>query len=704
MTTRLIILIPMLAILSACSKQEPATETAVQAPPEISADSTNELTSGFIQGQVNNSEGNPEAGVWVIAETAELPTPYRKIVVTDDDGRFVIPQLPAVNYQLWVRGYGLADSAKTAAKPGEEVALEVRTASNAAEAAAIYPANYWLSLMAPPAEEAVKSGSHPYPSAEEWLSQMKLNCTICHQPASITVRSVAPSPAAVDYGLKKAGEMSTLADQLNRDVLLDVMEKWGKKIADGETPPAPPRPQGIERNLVITQWEYGEKYTYAHDVISTDKRKPELYPYGKIYGLDIGNDNLLVLDPVSHSVEQIKLPAYEHAVPWCDQTYKPLGGDSEIGVGAKLLGCPEAGVATPHMNAYNNPVNAHNPMMDDTGKVWMTMQVRREWGEDMPAFCNRDPLIAREYHHRQLGYYDTKTGEIVPIDTCFGTHHLQFDDKGILWVNGDSNVVGWFDTTRFDPAKPETLEAAQGWSEGKVDSDGDGVADKAIIGFRYSIIPNPPRNDVWIAIPPGSYGKHPTYGDRGYIERYDPATGTHEAYKPPYPASGARGIDVDTKGNIWAGMAGSGHLARFDRSKCAQTWGDGDQCPEGWTLWETPGPRFTGAEGKGTDFHYYTWVDQFDTLGLGKDTVVINGTNSDSLIAFNPETEKFTVIRIPYPMVTFTRGVDGRIDDREAGWKGRGLWFTNGLDPVFKSEVPRTYVGQVQLRPDPLAH
>jgi hypothetical protein len=167
---------------------------------------------------------------------------------------------------------------------------------------------------------------------------------------------------------------------------------------------------------------------------------------------------------------------------------------------------------------------------------------------------------------------------------------------------------------------------------------------------------------------------------------------------------GARGIDVDTNGVIWAGMAGSGHLARFDRRLCKQTWGDGDQCPEGWKLWETPGPRFEGVPGKGTNFHYYTWVDQFDTLGLGKDTVVVTGTNSDSLIAFEPDTEKFTVIRIPYPMITFTRGVDGRIDDASAGWKGRGLWFTNGLDPVFMSEIPQSYAARVQMRPDPLAY
>jgi hypothetical protein len=656
-----------------------------------------------ISGQVRNSDGSPEAGVWVIAETSGLPTDFRKIVVTDDAGRFLLPELPEAQYKVWVRGYGLADSARTDASAGDELALTVSSAGSPREAAVVYPANYWFAMIKPPSAETLASAPHPYPSPEDWMSQLQLNCIICHQQGTALVRTVASSRQALDHGLKKAGEMNLLAEQLNRDVLLDVFEDWGKRIAAGETPKTPPRPQGIERNMVITQWGYGGKYTYSHDVISTDKRNPQLYADGRIYGLDLGNDALLILDPKTNSWEEKKLPGFEHGVPWCDQTYKPLEGGEPMAVGAQLTGCPAPGVESAHAGAYQNPVNAHNPMMDDTGKVWMTMQIRREWGEDMPEFCNKDPLIAANYHHRQLGYYDTATGEIVPVDTCFGTHHLQFDDKGVLWVNGDSNVVGWLDTKVFDPAKPETLEKAMGWSEGKVDSDGDGVADLPIIGFRYSIIPNPVAGDVWVAIPPGSYGKFPTYGDRGYLTRYDPKTDTHEAYKPPAPASGARGIDVDSKGMIWAGMAGSGHLARFDHSRCKQTWGAGDQCPEGWTLWETPGPRFEGAPGKGTNFHYYTWVDQFDTLGLGKDTVVLNGTNSDSLIAFQPETEKFTVIRIPYPLITFTRGVDGRIDNPEAGWKGRGLWFTNGLDPVFMSEIPKSYVGRVQMRPDPLA-
>ena len=170
---------------------------------------------------------------------------------------------------------------------------------------------------------------------------------------------------------------------------------------------------------------------------------------------------------------------------------------------------------------------------------------------------------------------------------------------------------------------------------------------------------------------------------------------------------GPRGVDVDSKGIIWTALAGSGHVARFDRSKCAQHWGTGDQCPQAWTLWQTPGPQFAGVDSSAkdgnADMHYYLWVDQYNTLGMGEDIVIVNGTGSDSLIAFDPITETFTVIRIPYPLNTYTRGLDGRIDDPTAGWKGRGLWFTNGLDPIIHSEIPQSYVGKVQLRPNPLA-
>ncbi|MEQ9562435.1 MAG: carboxypeptidase-like regulatory domain-containing protein, partial [Woeseiaceae bacterium] len=92
-----------------------------------------------IAGVVRSAAG-VEAGVWVIAETSDLGTRFARIVVTDDEGRYVVPDLPAAEYELWVRGYGLADSAKVPASPGDRIDLIATTASDAATAAAVYPA------------------------------------------------------------------------------------------------------------------------------------------------------------------------------------------------------------------------------------------------------------------------------------------------------------------------------------------------------------------------------------------------------------------------------------------------------------------------------------------------------------------------------------------------------------------------------------
>lgn len=672
-----------------------------------------QTSSKAIAGQVISEGGRTEAGVWVIAETDTLPTDYRKIVVTNDDGKFVIPDLPDAAYQVWVRGYGLRDSKKTQVARGATVQLSVPKAATPQEAAAVYPANYWLSLLRPPAERefhnssphAELTGRPPLPatytSQAAWISDFKLGCQLCHQVGSALMRSY--SAEMFDLIFKKADTMNTIADLLGRERLVQALADWSGRIAAGEVPPQPPRPGGAERNLVITQWGWGDAFTYAHDEVATDKRRPTLYPNAPVYGVDIGNDRLLMLDPKTHTVSTLKVPTQDRFdTPWCQQTYKALGSQEVRPDRFGSLGCPAEDGDSGNLGKYHNPANPHNPMLDNTGKVWMTTQIRRQWAEDMPTFCRDAPEIVNNRHHRQLGYYDTKTGEFVLIDTCYGTHHLQFDATGVLWTSGDSYVIGWFDPSKFDPKNPATLKDAQGWSEVIVDSDGDGKKDIPIVGFHYGVIPNPADGSVWSAVPWDTVPGRP-----GQLLRYDPATDIHEVFSPPRPGFGPRGVDVDTHGNIWVGLGGSGHVAKFDRRKCARTWGTGDQCPEGWTLWQSPGPQLTGVaeapNGGSADFHYYVWVDQFDTLGMGHNTVILNGTGSDSLLAFDPKTEEFVVIRIPYPLNTYTRGLDGRIDDPTAGWKGRGVWFTNGLDPLIHSEVQKSYVGWVQFRPDPLA-
>src|SRR5271169_3425697 len=118
----------------------PTQLSAQQAPPGVTIGDTD--LGGVVRGP-----NGPEAGVWVIAETKDLPTRYAKIVVTDDQGRYVVPDLPKANYSVWVRGYGLVDSPKVQSEPGKVVNLRAVAAPSEAEAAKGYPAIYWYSMM-----------------------------------------------------------------------------------------------------------------------------------------------------------------------------------------------------------------------------------------------------------------------------------------------------------------------------------------------------------------------------------------------------------------------------------------------------------------------------------------------------------------------------------------------------------------------------
>jgi len=114
---------------------------------------------------------------------------------------------------------------------------------------------------------------------------------------------------------------------------------------------------------------------------------------------------------------------------------------------------------------------------------------------------------------------------------------------------------------------------------------------------------------------------------------------------------------------------------------------------------------------KGTDrkadFHYYNWVDIFNTLGLGEDVPIATGSGSDSLIAWIPETAEFVQMRVPYPLGFYSRGLDGRIDDPDIGWKGRGIWANYGTNFNWHTEGGKGTTSKMvkfQIRPDPLSN
>src|SRR5437762_1415160 len=134
----------------------------VAAPAQLTAQTAVAIDNDDIGGVVSGPTG-PEAGVWVIAETRDLPTRYAKMVVTDDQGRYVVPDLPKGKYKVWVRGYGLVDSQKVDAEPGQQLNLTAVKAPNEAAAAAYYPAIYWYSMLKIPEADhfGTRGGSIP---------------------------------------------------------------------------------------------------------------------------------------------------------------------------------------------------------------------------------------------------------------------------------------------------------------------------------------------------------------------------------------------------------------------------------------------------------------------------------------------------------------------------------------------------------------
>ena len=153
----------------------------------------------------------------------------------------------------------------------------------------------------------------------------------------------------------------------------------------------------------------------------------------------------------------------------------------------------------------------------------------------------------------------------------------------------------------------------------------------------------------------------------------------------------------------------SGHLGSFDRSKCKAPLNGpkatGDHCPEGWTFYKFPGPGFKGIGDNSVESSYYTWVDQWNTSGLGEDVPVATGNLFDGVHALVGG--KFVTLRIPYPLGFYAKGLEGRIDDEKAGWKGRGLWVTSGDRTPWHHEGgkgSKPMVVQFQVRPDPLAN
>jgi hypothetical protein len=269
-------------------------------------------------------------------------------------------------------------------------------------------------------------------------------------------------------------------------------------------------------------------------------------------------------------------------------------------------------------------------------------------------------------------------------------------------------------------------QKSQGWTPLILDTNGNGKQDPWVepgqpadptkdtridVGV-YSVIHNPVDNAIW-----GSMAAYPGAIVRVTLGSDPTTTAVTEIFEIPLDANKVpvrgftpRGLDVDRNGVIWTNLAGSSHLASFDRRKCKAPLSGpkatGQHCPEGWAFYSMPGPKFKGVtdEGGVADGTYLMWVDQFDTSGLGRNTPFAIGNGSDSVHGL--VNGKFVTLRVAYPLGFYAKGMDGRIDDPKAGWKGRGLYASSGTRAPFHMETgkgTKPKLVKFQVRPDPLA-
>src|SRR5215475_3844139 len=322
-------------------------------------------------GGVVRSPAGPEAGVWVIAETHDLGVRYIKIVVTDDQGRYVVPDLPKATYDVWVRGYGLVDSPKVKSEPGKQLNLTAVPAPDDRAAAQYYPAIYWYSMMEVPTADQFGPGNQigapEKVKQSDYLNAMKNNgCVGCHQLGQLATRTIPKFHRDRAKSHEEAWMLRIQSGQAGENMIniaagemggvpFKFFGEWTQRVAKGELPFAKPtRPQGVERNIVVTLRDWHNDKQYLHDLIASDRRDPTVNANGPLYG------------------------QCEHA---CNDMPLALGPGNAGSI--KILG-PSAYWGTE--NIWDSKANNHNSMFDRKGRVWLAATGHKP---DNPAFCKK---------------------------------------------------------------------------------------------------------------------------------------------------------------------------------------------------------------------------------------------------------------------------------------------------------------------------
>ena len=352
-------------------------------------------------------------------------------------------------------------------------------------------------------------------------------------------------------------------NRMGRERALEMFAGWTDRIIAGELPPEPPRPQGVERRIVVTQWDWADPRAYLHDEISTDKRDPTVNANGPIYGaLEASADYVPSLDPVTHTTSRIPVPVRDPATPRAGGlplASSPYWGDEAI---------------------WDSQANVHNPMLDERARVWLTSRVRPA---DNPAFCREGSdhpsaqVFPTERAGRHLAMYDPETEEFALISTCFSTHHLVFaeDDDDTIWTSGGGQVIGWLNTRMYDETGDE--EVSQGWTPLILDTNGNGRRDDYVEPDE----PADPTKDTRVSVRllrcGGQSGGWHGLGLVARISRRDSSTRPRQRPIANRPCRGVRG-SVGQSSRTGSGILATrdGHRSERCRLDTTREWAPGE--------------------------------------------------------------------------------------------------------------------------------
>jgi hypothetical protein len=162
---------------------------------------------------------------------------------------------------------------------------------------------------------------------QRWIDGIKSNgCIGCHQLGQHATRTIpdafgtfASSAEAWrrrvqsgQSGQMMLGALSTLGPRA-----FEFYGDWTDRIANGALPHATPdRPQGVERNIVVTLRDWMTEQHYLHDLIASDRRNPTVNAYGPLYGSpEYSSDEIPILDPIRNTATTFTAPVRDADMP-----------------------------------------------------------------------------------------------------------------------------------------------------------------------------------------------------------------------------------------------------------------------------------------------------------------------------------------------------------------------------------------------------